>query len=213
MSSFRVNEIFESIQGETTHAGRPCLFVRFTGCDLRCRYCDTRYANEGGDLWDMETLLGTLRRFRSRFVTLTGGEPTLQPALPALCQALVSDGFEVAIETHGQRSLDALPPEVRCIVDLKTPGSGAEDTHFINLANLRLTDELKVVVTSREDFDWAAQIIERFELDRRLPVVFSPAFGEVEPRDLVTWLLGSNLDARIGLQLHKFIWNPAARGV
>ncbi|MDR0965727.1 MAG: 7-carboxy-7-deazaguanine synthase QueE [Myxococcales bacterium] len=214
MPDFRVNEIFESIQGETTHAGRPCLFVRFTGCDLRCRYCDTRYAYEGGELWEAEAVLDRLRHFRSRFVTLTGGEPMLQPALPELCQMLIADGFEVAIETHGQRPLGALPIEVRRIVDLKTPGSGSEDTRLLNLADLRATDELKIVVTSRADFDWARQIVERFELDRRgLPIVFSPCFGEVAPRDLVAWLLDSGLDARIGLQLHKVIWDPGARGV
>lgn len=213
MTSLRIDEIFESVQGETTQAGRPCLFVRFTGCDLRCRYCDTRYAYEGGALWSVERLLERLLGFHTRFVTLTGGEPTLQPGLVELCQTLIAQGFEVAVETHGQRPLDMLPVAVRRIVDLKTPGSGCEDTRLINLAALRPSDELKVVVTSRADFDWARQIVERFELDRRLPVVFSPAFGEVEPRDLVTWLLDSKLAARIGLQLHKFIWDPAARGV
>lgn len=213
MSSFLINEIFESIQGETTQAGRPCLFVRFTGCDLRCRYCDTRYAHEEGARWSGEKILERLRGRRTRFVTLTGGEPTLQRELPELCRDLLAEGFEVAIETHGQRPLDMLPAAVRRIVDLKTPGSGCEDTRLVNLAALRSSDELKVVVTSRADFDWARRIVERFELDRRLPVVFSPAFGEVEPRDLVAWLLDSKLDARIGLQLHKLIWDPAARGV
>ncbi len=213
MSSFRIDEIFESIQGETTHAGRPCLFVRFTGCDLRCRYCDTRYAYEGGTPWSGEAIVERLLGWHTRFVTLTGGEPTLQPGLPELCQRLIGRGFEVAIETHGQRPLGALPAGVRRIVDLKTPGSGCEDTRFVNLASLRACDEVKVVVTSRADFDWARRIVERFELDRRLPVVFSPAFGEVDPRDLVAWLLDARLGARIGLQLHKFIWDPAARGV
>ena len=213
MNSFRVNEIFESVQGETTHAGRPCLFVRFTGCDLRCRYCDTRHAYDEGSLMSGEAIVDRLLGWRTRFVTLTGGEPTLQPSLATLCETLIDRGFEVAIETHGQRPLDHLPAAVRRIVDLKTPGSGSEDTRLINLAALRPNDELKVVVTSRADFDWARAIVERFHLDRRLPVVFSPAFGEVDPRDLVAWLLDSGLDARLGLQLHKVIWDPTTRGV
>lgn len=208
-----VNEIFESIQGETTHAGRPCVFVRFAGCDLRCGYCDTAYAFEGGLRMERAEILVRLSAYRSRFVTLTGGEPLLQRDLPELCHELIAAGWEVSVETHGQRDLSAIPAGVHRIVDLKTPGSGAEDRRFLNLSRLRPEDEVKVVVTSEGDFLWALEVVRRFELEKRVPVVFSPAFGAVEPSELARWILESGVQARLGLQLHKYVWGPEARGV
>ncbi|MGI5861765.1 MAG: radical SAM protein [Myxococcales bacterium] len=208
-----VIEIFESIQGETTHAGRPCAFVRFAGCNLRCRYCDTSYAFQGGTRMERARILEALGRFKTRFVTLTGGEPLLQRELPALCADLLAGGWEVSVETHGQIDAAAIPPGVHRIFDLKTPGSGAEDRAFVNLRSVRPEDELKVVVTSEADFRWAADVVRRFELEGKLPIVFSPAFGAVEPRELVRWLLESGLEARVGLQLHKYIWGSDIQGV
>lgn len=209
----RVTEIFESIQGETTHAGRPCAFVRFTGCDRRCRYCDSPYAWSGGEERSIDEIHVALAAFGARYVTLTGGEPMLQPELPALCRRLLDAGFEVAVETHGQAPLASLPEGVRRIVDVKTPGSGAEDQTFVNLTSLRPGDEVKFVLTSEADFRWAVEIARRFGLEGKVPILLSPVFGRVEPRDLVAWLLASRLDARVSLQIHKYIWAPDARGV
>ena len=209
----RVTEIFESIQGETTHAGRPCAFVRFTGCDRRCRYCDSSYAWQGGEERSVEQILQSLSGFKTRFVTLTGGEPMLQEGIEDLCRRLLEEGWEVAVETHGQAPLEGLPQGVRRIVDVKTPGSGAEDRTFVNLASLRPGDEVKFVVTSRSDFDWAVGLCRRFALESKAPILLSPVFGLVEPRDLVAWLLESGLKARLNLQVHKVIWPPDTRGV
>ena len=200
----RVTEIFFSIQGESTHAGKPCVFVRFTGCDLRCGYCDTAYAFHGGKDMSRAEILGEVERHPARFVCLTGGEPVLQKELPDLCRELLARGYEVSLETHGQRPLDAIPREVKKIVDLKTPGSGEEHRDFRELGALREGDELKVVVCGEADFRWAVEVIDRLGLWGRVPVLFSPSFGEVAPQDR---------PARLQLQMHKIIWGAEARGV
>jgi 7-carboxy-7-deazaguanine synthase len=209
----RVTEIFFSIQGEGSRAGRPCVFVRFTGCDLRCGYCDTAYAFQGGSELTRDEILDAVARHPSRFVLLTGGEPMLQKDLPALAEELVGRGYEVAVETHGQRPLDDLPPSVIRIVDVKTPGSGETTTDFAYLDRLMPHDEVKFVVCSEEDFRWSEGVVRRHRLERRVEVLFSPAWGRVEARDLARWLLESGLDARLSLQLHKVMWGPEARGV
>lgn len=209
----RVTEIFVSIQGETTHAGRPCAFVRLTGCDRRCTWCDSAYAWEGGEEKSVEAILAALSAYRTRFVTVTGGEPMLQQDTPELCRRLLALGWEVALETHGQAPLGALPEGVRRIVDAKPPGSAEEDRGFVNLGALRPGDEVKFAVASRADFDWAVQVCKRFGLEGRVPVLLSPVLGRVEPKELVGWLLESGLDARLNLQLHKLVWPPDTRGV
>lgn len=214
--AFYVTEIFHSLQGETTRAGRPCVFVRFTGCDLRCRWCDTAYAFVGGTRMTLEEILKRVATYPARYVTLTGGEPLLQRELPALARALLDRGYEVAVETHGQRPWDALPPEVAKIVDVKPPGSGevAKDEDLARLSTLGPRDELKFVVASEEDFHWSVDVIRRHGLDRLgAALLFSPVFGEVDDRDLARWLLDSGLDARMQIQLHKLIWGADARGV
>jgi 7-carboxy-7-deazaguanine synthase len=209
----RVTEIFFSIQGEGSRAGRPCVFVRFTGCDLRCGYCDTAYAFTGGRDMSRGEIVEAVARHPSRFVLLTGGEPMLQKDLPALAEELVTRGYEVAVETHGQRSLDALPPSVVRIVDVKTPGSGEATRDFGYLDRLMPHDEVKFVVCSEEDFRWSEAVVRRHRLEGRSHVLFSPAWGQVEPKDLARWLLESGLDARVSLQIHKVVWGPDARGV
>jgi 7-carboxy-7-deazaguanine synthase len=201
----RVTEIFFSIQGESTHAGKPCVFVRFTGCDLRCQYCGT-------DLPRAE-ILRRVAEYPARFVCLTGGEPVLQKELPQLAQELLDRGYEVSLETHGQRPLDAFPRGVKKIVDLKTPGSGEAHTDFTELLRLGPGDELKVVVCDEPDFHWAVQVIDRLDLWERVPVLFSPSYGQVNPQDLARWVLDSRRPARLQLQLHKVIWGAEARGV
>lgn len=209
----RVTEIFFSIQGEGSRAGRPCVFVRFTGCDLRCGYCDTAYAFHGGVDMDRAAILAEVARHPARFVCLTGGEPMLQRELPDLARELVARGYEVAVETHGQRPLDALPVEAIRVVDVKTPGSGEVTTDFAYLDRLQAHDEVKFVVCSEEDFRWSRDVVRRHALEGRVQVLFSPAWGQVAPRDLVRWMLESGLDARLSLQVHKVIWGPDVHGV
>jgi 7-carboxy-7-deazaguanine synthase len=209
----RVTEIFFSLQGEGTRAGRPCTFVRFTGCDLRCVYCDTAYAFHGGEDLSRGEILDAVARHATRFVCLTGGEPMLQRELPALAADLVARGYEVAVETHGQRPTDALPPEVIRIVDVKTPASGEPPPDLGYLDTLRPHDEVKFVVCSEEDFRWSEEVVRRHALEGRAHLLFSPAWGSVEPRDLARWLLESGLDARLSLQLHKVLWGAETRGV
>ena len=209
----RVTEIFYSIQGEGTRAGRPCVFVRFTGCDLRCSYCDTTYAFSGGEERSRSEILAEVARHPCRFVLLTGGEPMLQAELPDLARDLLARGHEVAVETHGQAPLESLPREVIRIADVKTPGSGFPATDLAWTERLAPHDELKFVVTSEADFRWSVERIQAHRLEGRCTLLFSPAWGSVDPRDLVRWLLESGLDARVGLQLHKVIWGAEALGV
>jgi 7-carboxy-7-deazaguanine synthase len=209
----RVSEIFFSIQGEGTRAGRPCVFVRFTGCDLRCGYCDTAYAFHGGTERTRAEILAEVGRHRSRFVLLTGGEPLLQRELPELVQDLLARGYEVAVETHGQRPLDAIPAAAIRIVDVKTPGSGEPATDLRYLDALAPHDEVKFVVCSEEDFRWSEAIVREHRLEGRVHVLFSPAWGAVDPRDLARWLLEAGLEARLSIQVHKVIWGSEARGV
>ncbi len=209
----RVSEIFFSIQGESTLAGEPTVFVRFTGCDLRCGYCDTEYAFYGGSPMTRASILEAVSKYPSaRLVCLTGGEPTLQKELPQLAQDLLDRGYQVSLETHGQRPLENVPRGVRKVVDLKTPGSREPHTDFTQLEKLGAGDEIKVVVCSQEDFRWAVGQLDRLGLWGRVPVLFSPAWGEVVPQDLAQWVLSSGKPARLQLQLHKLIWGEK-RGV
>jgi len=209
----RVTEIFFSIQGEGTRAGRPCTFVRFTGCDLRCGYCDTAYAFHGGRELSRAEILAEVARHPTRLVLLTGGEPMLQRELPELARDLLARGHEVTVETHGQRPTDALPPDVVRIVDVKTPGSGEVATDLAYLATLRPHDEVKFVVCDEADFRWSVDVVRTHRLEGRAQVLFSPVWGKVTPADLARWLLASGLEARLSLQVHKVIWGPDVRGV
>jgi 7-carboxy-7-deazaguanine synthase len=209
----RVSEVFKSIQGEGTRAGRPCAFVRFTGCDLRCVWCDTAHAFQGGEDRSRQSIVAELGAMAVRHVCLTGGEPLLQPELPELCRNLLAAGWEVTVETHGQRDAEGLPPEVSRIFDVKPPDSGEEASDFTYLDRLRPHDEVKFVVASRGDFDWSMEVARRHGLPGRVAVLFSPVVPGVEPKALVEWLLASGIEARLSLQLHKVIWGEVARGV
>jgi 7-carboxy-7-deazaguanine synthase len=209
----RVTEIFFSIQGEGTRAGRPCAFVRFTGCDLRCGYCDTAYAFHGGRELSRAVILAELERYPTRLVLLTGGEPTLQRELPDLARDLLARGWEVTVESHGQRPTDALPAEVVRILDVKTPGSGEVATELSWLAGLRPHDEVKFVVQDETDFRWSLDVVRTHRLEGRAHLLFSPVWGKVAPAELARWLLESGIQARLSLQLHKVLWGPDVRGV
>lgn len=220
-----VTEIFQSIQGESTYAGRPCIFVRLTGCNLRCRWCDTAYAFYGGTRMTVEEVLERVRAFagqdgpeasgRIPLVELTGGEPMLQPDVHPLIEKLLAESYTVLIETSGERYLGALPKEVIKIMDIKCPGSGEGGTlHPKNLEVLDRKDEIKFVLAGEADYQWARDFLRAERLtDIVDTVIFSPAFGELEPRRLGEWILRDRLPVRLGLQLHKFIWEPETRGV
>lgn len=216
-----VTEIFKSIQGESTYAGRPCIFVRLTGCNLRCRWCDTAYAFHGGTRMTVEAVLGKVRELagdtglRIPLVELTGGEPMLQPDIHPLISKLLAENYLVLIETSGERYLGGLPPEVVKIMDIKCPGSGEGGTlHPKNLQVLNHKDEIKFVLAGENDYRWARQFLARHRLtDMVDTVIFSPVFGELEPQELSEWILRDRLPVRLGFQLHKFIWHPDARGV
>ena len=214
MNRLIVNEIFYSIQGESSHMGRPCVFVRLTACNLRCSYCDTAYAFTEGIPMDLEEIMGAVGRFGCRLVEITGGEPLLQPAVHELMKLVCDNGYETLLETGGSLDISAVDPRVKRIVDFKTPGSGmAERNLWDNVRHLRPGDEVKFVIADREDFDWATAKIQEHRLDTKCALLVSPVFGVLEPSDLASWLLESGLPARYQLQLHKYIWEPTARGV
>ncbi len=212
--SLRVNEIFYSIQGESTYTGRPCVFVRMTACNLRCRWCDTEYAFHEGEALTIEQVLEKVRAYKCPLVEITGGEPLLQEDVHPLIDRLLLEGFEVLIETGGSLDVSGLDARVVKIVDLKAPGSGME--HRNNLDNLRYLDrkdQIKFVVADRRDYEWAKRMMVEHGLAEKAQVLFSPVFGELHPRELAEWILADRLPVRLQIQLHKFLWDPNQRGV
>lgn len=210
----RVTEIFHSIQGESTYAGQPCVFVRLTGCPLRCRWCDTGYAFYGGHEATIGEILSNVSSYGCRLVEVTGGEPLAQPDSEALIRALCDAGHTVLVETSGALNVASVDRRAHIILDVKCPESGmTERMHWPNLETLTEKDEAKFVLAGRADYEWAREIITRYDLIVRCPVLMSPVFGELEPRKLAEWLLTDRLPIRFQLQLHKLIWSPDMRGV
>lgn len=211
----RLTEIFFSIQGESSYMGLPCIFIRTTGCDLRCEWCDTAYAFHGGEKWTIPAILQHIQRWPARLVELTGGEPLLQKHLPELAQTLLDAGYTVLIETGGHRDISVLPRAVVKIMDIKCPGSGeVTKNDYGNIRKLEATDQVKFVIRDRRDYDWAREIMARYGLDGNGPqVLFSPVFEEMSYRELAEWILRDGLQVRMQLQLHKFIWDPQMTGV
>jgi 7-carboxy-7-deazaguanine synthase len=212
----RVNEIFFSIQGESSHAGRPCVFIRLTGCNLRCTYCDTRYAYEEGSSWELSDIEREIRPFRCRLVEVTGGEPLLQAETPELVRRLLEDGYTVLVETNGSRDIGVVDDRCTRIVDVKCPSSGQSDTNRLeNLEIITPNDEVKFVIGERGDFDYATAIVSAHLSCRGglKPPLFSPVFGRLNPETLARWILEDHLDVRLQIQLHKWIWGPEERGV
>ena len=210
-----VTEIFKSIQGESTFAGLPCVFIRLTGCNLRCHWCDTAYAFYGGQRMSVEEVIGRVRQLGGKLVELTGGEPLLQKEIYPLSAQLLSEGYRVLIETSGERYVGDLPRPVVKVVDVKCPGSGeSEKFCFDNLGVLERKDQVKFVILDENDYRYARDFMKRHDLRSRVDeVIFSPVFGRLTPRELAEWVLRDGLEVRMGLQLHKFIWDPDARGV
>jgi 7-carboxy-7-deazaguanine synthase len=215
MARVRVNEIFHSIQGESTWAGRPCVFVRLTGCNLRCAWCDTAYAFYQGAQMEIPAVMERVRAYGCKLVELTGGEPLLQQGIYALIEALLAEEYEVLIETSGERDIGMLDARVIRIMDLKCPDSGeVERNRWANIGHLNRRDEVKFVIASRRDYEWARNVIGEHRLEGRVnAVLMSPAFGLIEPVALANWILGDRLPARMQLQMHKYIWGPDKRGV
>jgi 7-carboxy-7-deazaguanine synthase len=214
MSALVVNEIFHSIQGESAHAGRPCIFIRLTYCNLRCTYCDTAYAFEEGFSMSIDEILDMVKSFECPLVEVTGGEPLMQEGVYGLLSALCDRGYEVLLETGGSIDIGQVDARVRRIVDFKCPSSGmAKKNHWSNIGRLKSGDEVKFVIGNREDFDWTVAVIREHRLEERIPVLFSPVFGTMEPATLAGWILEERLRVRMQLQMHKYIWEPATRGV
>ena len=210
----KVNEIFHSIQGESRHAGRPCVFVRLSYCNLRCRWCDTPYAFEEGTDMRVESVLTRVAAYGTRYVLITGGEPLVQDHVHDLIRELCDRGYEVAVETGGSLDLSALDCRVMVVMDLKCPGSGMSDRNRLeNLEVLKPSDEVKFVLADRRDYEWAREIIDRHRLLERFAVLFSPVHGVLHPRELSEWILSDRLPVRLQLQLHKYIWPADMRGV
>jgi 7-carboxy-7-deazaguanine synthase len=210
-----INEIFHSIQGESTHAGRPCVFVRLTACDLRCTWCDTPYSFHEGRKMSIDDVVADIERYGCETVEITGGEPLLQKEVYPLMERLLAGGKSVLLETGGHRSLEGVPPGVVTIMDVKCPGSGeAARNDWNNLARLRPHDEVKFVIRDRDDYEFARDVLRREALhERTAAVLFSPVHGVLAPRTLSEWVLEDRLPARVQLQMHKYIWGADVRGV
>jgi 7-carboxy-7-deazaguanine synthase len=210
-----INEIYHSIQGESTWAGEPCIFVRLTFCDLRCTYCDTEYAFYEGQKQTLKEIVDAVAAFQCPLVEITGGEPLLQKNVLPLMTKLADAGQTVLLETSGAHDISSVDPRVHRIMDLKTPGSGeCARNLFSNTEYLTQRDEVKFVIGSREDYDWSREQVGRYALTQRCrAVLFSPIFGRIDPREIVEWILADKLPVRFQLQMHKFIWTPTKRGV
>ncbi|HKK22383.1 MAG TPA: 7-carboxy-7-deazaguanine synthase QueE [Pseudohaliea sp.] len=205
----RITEIFHSLQGEARTVGLPTVFVRLTGCPLRCVYCDTAYAFSGGDLWPLARVLDTVAGYGAHYVTVTGGEPLAQPACLPLLSALCDAGYEVSLETSGAMPVGDVDPRVVKVLDLKTPASGELPRNdYGNIAHLTRNDQVKFVICDRADYDWACFKVNEYRLAERAgDVLFSPSHGQQDARELAEWILADRLPVRLQLQLHKLLWN------
>ena len=209
-----IHEIYASIQGESSYAGRPCVFVRLTGCNLRCTYCDTEYAFYGGEKRTVASIVAEVIGYGIPLVLITGGEPLLQKGCVLLAKQLLDAGLTVMIETSGERPIGVLPDEVIRIMDIKCPSSGqAEQMNWENIADLKRSDEVKFVIGDRADYDWSCGVIRMHGLTGRCTVLISTVFGTIDPKVVAQWMIDDKLDARFQLQMHKYIWDPGTRGV
>jgi len=212
--SLKVNEIYYSIQGESTHVGRPCIFIRLTYCNLRCTYCDTEYAfYEGKDI-EIPEIMATIKQWNCNLVEVTGGEPLFQDECINLLNELTNQNYEVLLETGGSLSISDVPIEIVRIVDFKCPSSGMEKKNLWSIVNdLQPHDEVKFVIGDREDFKWAEEMLNKYSLNEKCAILFSPTFGKIDPSLIVEWILEENLPVRMQLQMHKYIWEPKEKGV
>lgn len=208
--SLRITEIFHSLQGESIHVGLPTVFVRLTGCPLRCQYCDTAYAFSGGAKTDISAIISQVRNFNCPYVCVTGGEPLAQPGCIELLKQLCDAGLTVSLETSGAMDIAEVDQRVMIVMDLKTPGSDECDKNLLsNLSHLKKTDQIKFVLCNREDYDWACGMIQDHRLTEQTQLLFSPSWTELNPTTLADWIVADRLPVRFQLQLHKILWNDA----
>ena len=212
--SLKVNEIYYSIQGESTHVGRPCIFIRLTYCNLRCTYCDTEYAfYEGKDI-EIPEIMAKIKQWNCNLVEVTGGEPLFQDECIYLLNELRNQNYEVLLETGGSLSISDVPIEIVRIVDFKCPSSGMEKKNLWSIVNdLQPHDEVKFVIGDREDFDWAKEMLNKYSLNEKCSILFSPTFGKIDPSLIVEWILEGDIPVRMQLQMHKHIWESEGKGV
>lgn len=209
-NQLRITEIFHSLQGESVTVGLPTVFVRLTGCPLRCQYCDTAYAFNGGETVAIAAIIDKVASYQCQHVCVTGGEPLAQPGCITLLQALCDAGYQVSLETSGARDISEVDKRVMVVMDLKTPDSGeCSKNLFTNLEHLKQSDQIKFVLCSRDDYDWARQIMTEFSLPERVQVLFSPSWNQLNPTTLADWIVQDRLAVRFQLQLHKILWNDA----
>ena len=207
MDRLRITEIFFSLQGETKTVGLPTVFVRLTGCPLRCQYCDTAYAFHGGVWFDIDAILTDIQKYKTRYVTITGGEPLAQKPCLKLLTLLCDEGYEVSLETSGALDISAVDKRVSKVVDIKTPGSGeVEKNRWDNIPYLLPHDQIKFVICDEHDYHWAKEIIQQHHLTNCCHILFSPSFHQTNPRELAEWILRDQLEVRMQLQLHKHVW-------
>ena len=212
----RVNEIFYSIQGESTFAGFPCIFIRMTGCNLRCTYCDTTYAYDQGDDIPLDSILTTVKKFDCSLIEVTGGEPLIQNETPDLISTLINNGYTVLLETNGSQDISTVDTRCTRIVDIKCPSSGMDNKNYWkNLDYITPNDQLKFVIAHRQDYLYAKKVLDAAAIKRRkkLLINFSPVFNEIDLKDLAEWILEDNLPVRLQIQLHKYIWGEHTKGV
>lgn len=209
-NQLRITEIFHSLQGESTTVGLPTVFVRLTGCPLRCQYCDTAYAFSGGEMKQLDTILDEISQYQCTHVCVTGGEPLAQPGCIPLLAHLCDAGYQVSLETSGARDIAEVDSRVMIVMDLKTPGSReCSKNRFDNIPYLKATDQIKFVICNREDYLWACQIMKEYQLTDKVHILFSPSWQEMNPTHLADWIVQDQLRVRFQLQLHKILWNDA----
>lgn len=210
----KVNEIYYSIQGESSNAGLPCVFVRLTYCNLRCTYCDTEYAFYEGKELSIEEIIDQVKKYQCELVEVTGGEPLFQDECYELLNKLCDEGFVVLLETGGSLSIKEVNQKVKIIMDFKCPSSAMMKKNLYDNANyLKQSDEVKFVIGNREDYEWSKETIKKYKLDKKCSLLFSPVFDKIEPVSIVNWILEDKLNVRFQLQIHKFIWEPSEKGV
>ena len=207
MAQLKIFEIFYSLQGESSRVGLPTIFIRLSGCPMRCHYCDTAYAFQGGSMMDMDDIMETIKKYDTHYVTVTGGEPLAQKEVLSLLKVLADQNYDVSLETGGGISIKEVDPRIKIILDIKTPESGEEKkNHWENLNLIHAKDEIKFVLCSREDYDWAKKILDQYKLTEKCHVLFSPVYQKLNATDLGNWILEDQLPVRLQIQLHKLLW-------
>ena len=207
MAQLKIFEIFYSLQGESSRVGLPTIFIRLSGCPMRCHYCDTAYAFQGGSMMNMDDIMEAIKKYNTRYVTVTGGEPLAQKEVLSLLKVLADQNYDVSLETGGGISIKEVDPRIKIILDIKTPESGEEKkNHWENLNLIHVKDEIKFVLCSREDYDWAKKILDQYKLTERCHVLFSPVYQKLNTTDLGDWILQDQLPVRLQIQLHKLLW-------